>query len=436
MLDVVNFEVNGGSGGNGAVSFRREKFIPRGGPDGGDGGRGGDVVFIAANNISTLQEYSNTRIIQGRDGIKGRTKQRHGATGDDLIFYVPTGSIVWELAAQRHRIGVPVKDIAERGERIADLDENGMVFIAARGGRGGRGNKRFAKSTRQTPMFAQNGMVGQQKHLQIELKLLADVGLVGLPNAGKSTLLSTWSQAHPKIGSYEFTTLEPNLGVVYLGYDSFVAADMPGLIEGASQGVGLGHEFLRHIERTKVLIHLVDMSREDPVRDIRIIQGELASSGHNLEKKPVILALNKIDNLDASAQVELLEGEIRAEFGEFHQISGQSGEGLDNLANKALEQVRLNTQLPTASIPTLKPRVTETRRFSVLRQDDVTIRLAGETPEWWALTLDLQQEEARAEFFDRMRRLGVERELRKAGVKDGDRVKIRELVVVWDMQGK
>jgi len=239
-----------------------------------------------------------------------------------------------------------------------------------------------------------------------------------------------------KIGSYEFTTLEPNLGVVYLGYDSFVAADMPGLIEGASQGVGLGHEFLRHIERTKVLIHLVDMSREDPVRDIRIIQGELASSGHNLEKKPVILALNKIDNLDASAQVELLEGEIRAEFGEFHQISGQSGEGLDNLANKALEQVRLNTQLPTASIPTLKPRVTETRRFSVLRQDDVTIRLTGETPEWWALTLDLQQEEARAEFFDRMRRLGVERELRKAGVKDGDRVKIRELVVVWDMQGK
>ncbi|MEE2876140.1 MAG: GTPase ObgE, partial [Chloroflexota bacterium] len=299
MLDVVNFEVNGGRGGNGAVSFRREKFIPRGGPDGGDGGRGGDVVFIAANNISTLQEYSNTRTIQAPDGMKGRTKQRHGATGNDLIFYVPTGSIVWELTPQKHRVGVPVKDIAERGLRIADLDENGMVFIAARGGRGGRGNKRFAKSTRQTPMFAQNGMVGQQKHLQIELKLLADVGLVGLPNAGKSTLLSMWSQAHPKIGSYEFTTLEPNLGVVYRGYDSFVAADMPGLIEGASQGLGLGHEFLRHIERTKVLIHLVDMSREDPVQDIRIIQGELASSGHNLGKKPVILALNKIDNLDA-----------------------------------------------------------------------------------------------------------------------------------------
>jgi len=433
MLDVVNFEVNGGVGGNGAVSFRREKFIPRGGPDGGDGGRGGDIVFIAADNMSTLQEYSNTRIIQATNGVKGITKQRHGATGNDVMLYVPTGSIVWGIVSGSHQVGVPIKDVAECGERLADLDEDGMVFIAARGGRGGRGNKRFAKSTRQTPMFAQKGMIGQQRHLQIELKLLADVGLVGLPNAGKSTLLSMWSQAHPKIGAYEFTTLEPNLGVVYLGYDSFVAADMPGLIEGASQGVGLGHEFLRHIERTKVLIHLVDMSREDPVHDIRIIQGELASSGHNLDEKPVILALNKIDNPDAGAQVELLEHEIRAEFGEFYQISGQNGEGLSTLANKALEQVRLNTKPLTESIPVLKPKVTETRRFSVSSYGEGMTILAGETPEWWALTLDLQQEEARAEFFDRMKRLGVERALRKAGVTDGNKVKIRDLIVVWDM---
>jgi len=433
MLDVVNFEVIGGDGGDGAVSFRREKFIPRGGPDGGDGGRGGDVVFIAVNNISTLQEYSNTRTVQATGGVKGNTKQRHGATGDDVVLYVPTGSIVWGVMGDSHQVGVAVKEIAMNGERLADLDEDGMVFIAARGGRGGRGNKRFAKSTRQTPMFAQKGMVGQQKHLQIELKLLADVGLVGLPNAGKSTLLSMWSKAQPKIGAYEFTTLEPNLGVVYLGFDSFVAADMPGLIEGASKGVGLGHEFLRHIERTKVLIHLVDMSREDPIQDIRIIQGELASSGHNLGEKPVMLALNKIDDPDASVRVELLHDEIKDEFGDFFEISGQSGEGLDSLANKALEQVRLNTKAPSDSVPILKPKVTETRRFSVLSEDGKEPELVGETPEWWALTLDLQQEEARAEFFDRMKRLGVERELRRAGVKDGDRVKIRGLFVVWDM---
>ena len=433
MLDVVNFEVTGGAGGDGAVSFRREKFIPRGGPDGGDGGRGGDVVFIAADNISTLQEYSNTRTVQAANGVKGNTKQRHGATGADVVLYVPTGSILWGVPEGNHQIGVPLKEIDAGGERLADLDENGMVFIAARGGRGGRGNKRFAKSTRQTPMFAQKGMVGQQKHLQIELKLLADVGLVGLPNAGKSTLLSAWSQAQPKIGSYEFTTLEPNLGVVYLGYDSFVAADMPGLIEGASKGVGLGHEFLRHIERTKVLIHLVDMGREDPVQDIRIIQGELASSGHNLDQKPVILALNKTDNPDAKAQIELLEDEIRAEFGDFYEISGQSGEGLDNLANKALEQVRLDARTSSVSVPILKPKVTETRRFAVLSEDGKEPELKGETVEWWALTLDLQQEEARAEFFDRMKRLGVERELRRAGVRDGDRVKVRDLFVVWDM---
>ena len=282
-------------------------------------------------------------------------------------------------------------------------------------------------------MFAQKGMVGQHNHLQIELKLLADVGLVGLPNAGKSTLLSAWSKAQPKIGSYEFTTLEPNLGVVYLGYDSFVAADMPGLIEGASEGIGLGHEFLRHIERTKVLIHLVDMGREDPVQNIRIIQGELANSGHNLDQKPVILALNKIDNPDARAQLELLEDEIRAEFGDFYEISGQSEEGLDNLANKALEQVRSDAKTSSVSVPILKPKVTETRRFSVLSEDGKEPVLKGETVEWWALTLDLQQEEARAEFFDRMKRLGVERELRRAGVRDGDRVKVRDLFIVWDM---
>ena len=299
--------------------------------------------------------------------------------------------------------------------------------MIARGGRGGRGNKRFAKSTRQTPTFAQNGMDGQERLIQIELKLLADVGIVGLPNAGKSTLLTGWSRARPKIGAFEFTTLEPNLGVVYTNYDSFVAADMPGLIEGASEGVGLGHDFLRHIERTKVLVHVVDMSADDPLGDIELIDRELSEFGNGLADKPVIYALNKVDIEDSAVQIELLDEELEKRCRQRASISGLTGAGLQELADMALQQIRSTSANDPPAIQ-LKPAPLEREKFRVTRDENSNVDVLGDTAVWWASTLDLSHDEARAEFFDRMRRLGLDRELRKAGVSDGDSVRFLSLI--------
>jgi len=243
MIDCVEFEIVAGNGGNGIVSFLREKFVPQGGPDGGDGGRGGDVVLVADRRMSTLQQYRDQRVRRGGNGAQGGPNKMHGAAGRPLVLLVPVGSVIWDLDEAD-------PELEPNAVPFTDLDEHGATVIIARGGRGGRGNKRFATATRQAPTFAQRGQRGSQRRVRIELKLIADVGLIGIPNAGKSTLLGTWSRATPKIAAYPFTTLEPELGVVNLGYDSFVAADMPGLIEGASEGVGLGHDFLRHIERT------------------------------------------------------------------------------------------------------------------------------------------------------------------------------------------
>ena len=432
MLDVVNFNVQAGRGGDGHVSFRREKFVPRGGPDGGDGGRGGDVIFVAAEGLSTLQQYSNTRLVNAEDGKPGNTKQRHGSGGSDTTILVPVGSVIWDISDTAGSPGKIIKQVSENGNRIADLDAPGEAHVIARGGRGGRGNKRFAKSTRQTPTFAQRGMEGQERLVQIELKLLADVGIVGLPNAGKSTLLTRWSKARPKIGAFEFTTLEPNLGVVYTNYDSFVAADMPGLIEGASDGVGLGHDFLRHIERTKVLVHVVDMSTDDPLSDIDLIERELLEFGNGLADKPVIYALNKVDTEDSAAQIELLENELEERCRQRVPISGLVGTGLQELADMALQQVRL---APAAEVPVvrLKPEPLVKEKFRVVRDGKSNVDVFGDTAVWWASTLDLSHDEARAEFFDRMRRLGLERELRRAGVSDGDSVRLGSISVDWEM---
>ena len=432
MLDVVNFNVRGGRGGDGHVSFRREKFVPRGGPDGGDGGRGGDVIFMATEGLSTLQQYSNTRFVNAQDGKSGNTKQRHGAGGDDTTILVPVGSVIWDISETVGSPGKILKQVNERGNRIADLDVPGVAHVIARGGRGGRGNKRFAKSTRQTPTFAQSGMDGQERLIQIELKLLADVGIVGLPNAGKSTLLTGWSKARPKIGAFEFTTLEPNLGVVYTNYDSFVAADMPGLIEGASEGVGLGHDFLRHIERTKVLVHVVDMSADDPLRNIELIERELSEFGNGLADKPVIYALNKIDNEDSEIQIELLDEELAARYQQRVSISGLTGTGLQELADMALQQIRSTSANDPPTIQ-LKPAPAEKEKLRVVRDENLNVDVLGDTAVWWASTLDLTHDEARAEFFDRMRRLGLDRELRRAGVADGDSVRFGSISVDWEM---
>ena len=404
------------------VSLRREKFVPHGGPDGGDGGRGGSVVLIAERTVSGLGAFRDGRTRSAETGWPGGGGQRRGASGADSRLVVPEGCVVWDLDARE-------TDVA-----LADLTEHGAELVVARGGRGGWGNKRFATPTRRTPRFAQSGAEGEQRRLRLELKLLADVGLVGLPNAGKSTLLGAWSAAHPKVASYPFTTLEPELGVVELGYDSFVTADMPGLIEGASRGVGLGHEFLRHIERTRVLVHVLDMTREDPLADRVLIDEELMAFGHGLAEKPQLLALNKIDDPDAAAHVELLAGcfELGAVPG--LPISAATGEGTRVLAERAFQLLREQRagEAAAAAPPLLQPEPRVRERVRAERNAAGVVVVRGRTAEWLAATLDSEDAEARQELLDRLRRLGVQRALTRAGVEPGELVQIGVVELRWE----
>ena len=421
MIDQIEIEIAAGDGGNGAVSFRREKFAPRGGPDGGDGGRGGDVILQATRRLSTLDRYSDHAIRRAEPGAHGGPNQRRGASGKPLTLPVPVGTVVRD---------------AETGDLYADLAEDGASVVVARGGRGGGGNKRFATSTRQAPKFAQRGAPGDHRRLALDLKLLADVGLVGLPNAGKSTLLSAWSRARPKIAAYPFTTLEPELGVVDTGDDAFVAADMPGLIEGASAGVGLGHEFLRHIERTRLLVHVLDMTAEDPIANYRLINRELNDFGHGLAEKPQILALNKIDDPDALARIELIEDELDALEVPRFLISAASGEGTQELARAALWQLRelreAEEYAQAHEIPVLTPEPRRSGRYEAYLDEDGVAVVDGPTPNWLARTLELHDRDPREEFFGRMRRMGVHRSLRRLGVSEGDRVRVGGVEVRWE----
>ena len=418
VIDQVEFVVQAGAGGAGIASMRREKFVPHGGPDGGDGGRGGSVVLVADARVAGLGAYRDGRPRVAQAGHAGSSALRKGAAGEDLELPVPVGSIVWDGA-----------------QRLADLTGQGERVVVARGGRGGWGNKRFATPTRRAPRFAQKGAPGERRALRIELKLLADVGLVGLPNAGKSTLLGAWSAAHPRVAPYPFTTLEPELGVVELGYDSFVAADMPGLIEGASQGVGLGHEFLRHVERTRVLVHVLDMTRDDPLGDRDLINEELATFGHGLADKPQVLALNKIDDPDAAAHVELLEEQVAALGVPWLAISAAAGEGTMALARRAFqvlqEQLEREAREP-APAPLLQPEPRVRERVRAERGADGTAVVHGPTAEWLAMTLDIEDLEAREELLDRLRRLGVQRALTRLGVRMGERIRVGEVELTWE----
>ena len=314
LIDTATIEVRGGDGGSGCSSFRREKFVPRGGPNGGDGGHGGSVVFEAARGLSSLLDFRYRRHYKAEKGRNGSGANRRGRDGEDIVLLVPLGTIIREH---------------ESGEVIADLDEDGARIVIAKGGRGGRGNARFATPTEQAPRKFEGGRPGAELTVDLELKLLADVGLVGLPNAGKSTLLSHVSAARPKTGNFPFTTLSPVLGIVGHGSaDSFVMADLPGLIEGAHEGKGLGHRFLRHIERTRVLVILLDSSSETLMEDYRTLLGELESFGQGLSEKPRVVALNKSD----LSPEEVAPG---AAFGgeNVHRISGMTGHGLDGLTH-------------------------------------------------------------------------------------------------------
>ena len=331
FIDEATIRVVSGRGGDGAVSFRREKYVPRGGPDGGDGGRGGDVVLRADRNLATLIDQRLRRENFAPVGEPGGGANRTGASGASLVISLPVGTVIYDAADS----GAPP---------LADLTENGQAFVAARGGRGGRGNASFTSPTRQTPDFATKGRAGEERRLRLSLKLLADVGLVGFPNAGKSTLLRRISAARPRVAEYPFTTLFPHLGVVAVGERRFVVADIPGLIEGASEGAGLGDRFLRHIERTRVLVHLVDVGTallEDrsPVAAYDAIRKELAAYGAALDEREEIVALNKIDLIAERAVLLPIEATLRERCRAVHRISSATGEGLPELLGEVARRL-------------------------------------------------------------------------------------------------
>ena len=357
FVDEVDIHVLAGSGGNGCLSFRREKFVPRGGPDGGDGGSGGSIFIVATPTKNTLVDFRFHPEFKARRGQNGQGSNRTGQTSDDLEIGVPVGTLVYEKGAEGdlHLLG----DLAEEGQRV----------LVAKGGRGGRGNARFVSSTNRAPRRTEPGQDGEEKQLRLQLKLIADVGLIGFPNAGKSTLISRISAARPKIANYPFTTLVPNLGVVTLGDDrSFVVADVPGLIKGAHEGHGLGHQFLRHIERTKVLVHLVDVSGasgRDPIEDFDTILDELQRFSTAVAAKPQIVVANKMDAVDDPARVKTLERHVKKRKLPFLKISGASGDGVDTLLEAAWKEIvkgRVTPEAPTAI--RLKPDSTTTGESS------------------------------------------------------------------------
>jgi len=331
FIDEAQIRVKAGDGGNGCVAFRREKFVPRGGPSGGDGGRGGGVIMESSERHNTLVHFRFNPEHKAERGRHGEGSNRSGREGADVVLKVPVGTILYD---------------ADSGERVHDFARPDERVVIARGGRGGRGNARFATSTHQAPRECEPGRPGEERSYRLELKLLADVGLVGYPNVGKSTLISRISAARPKIADYPFTTLEPNLGVVAVGEEpeqvSFVVADIPGLIEGAHQGTGLGTQFLRHIERTRLLVHLVDVSdasgRPDPAKDFEVIMNELASFGAGLEKKPMLVAASKIDVANKQKLARLRQFCRRKKL-PFYSISGVTGEGIDKLKYAMAERV-------------------------------------------------------------------------------------------------
>ena len=330
FIDKARLHVQAGAGGRGSVSFRREKFVPRGGPDGGDGGKGGDVYLKATSSKNTLVDFQYLRHFRSRRGTHGQGGNRTGKSGNDLWIPVPVGTVIY----------------GDSGEIIADLNEDGTSVLVARGGRGGKGNSHFATPTAQAPEFAQEGEEGEAKYLNLELKLIADVGLLGFPNAGKSTLLSKISAARPKIASYPFTTLQPVLGVVTMDdHTTFVVADIPGLIEGASHGTGLGLQFLRHIERTRILLHLLDVSpnEESPVRRYQMLRKELAEYGRGLSKMPQIVVATKMDQADPKALSELQKYASRRSL-ELIEISAVTGKGVQDLLQRVQRELAVVLQ--------------------------------------------------------------------------------------------
>lgn len=424
FLDEVKIFVRSGDGGNGLVAFRREKYVPKGGPAGGDGGRGANVVFIVDEGLRTFMDYRYQKKFVAPNGENGMSKGMHGRKSKDLYLKVPPGTVIRDT---------------DTGEVLADLVEHEQEVIVARGGRGGRGNCRFATPSNPAPEIAENGEPGEERNLTLELKLMADVGLVGFPSVGKSTLLSITSKAKPKIADYHFTTLAPNLGVVETrDHRSFVMADLPGLIEGASQGVGLGHQFLRHIERTKVIVHVIDMSAtdgRDPYEDYKVINAELGEYNMRLLERPQVVVANKMDIPIASENLVEFKKRL-AEDGEdvdIVEISAFTRNNIDNLLYKISDILdntdpnmlyELDTEEESMENRVIYKHKPKDETFKITRDDTGAYVVSGPGIERAFLMTDFNRDASVRRFAQQMRSMGVDDALRERGCKNGDTVKI------------
>lgn len=417
FVDTAQIEIKAGGGGNGCVSFRREKYVAAGGPDGGDGGRGGDVIFEADPHLTTLMDFRYRKKYAAGRGSDGMARKCFGKDGEDLVIRVPAGTVIRDAAT---------------GLALADMSEAGKRFVAARGGNGGWGNAHFATATRQAPAFAKSGLPGGERSVTLELKLLADIGLVGFPNVGKSTLLSVISDARPKIANYHFTTLVPNLGVVTLGEEvSFVVADIPGIIEGAHTGVGLGHEFLRHVERTRLLIHVVDVSGSegrDPVGDFAAINEELARYNSSLAEKEQIIAANKLDLIGGDDRFITFKQEMERQGYRVFGISAATRQGVDELMRYAAERL---SKIPVPQV-TIEEEpeaavydASGDSGFAVTLEDDVYV-VSGRLIDRIMGSTNFADSDS-VQFFQRaLRSKGVIDALREAGAGEGDTVRMLE----------
>lgn len=412
FVDVANITVKGGHGGNGAVAFHREKYVAAGGPDGGDGGRGGSVVLKVDTNLATLMDFRYKKKYVAENGRDGTGLRMRGKSGNDLVIFVPPGTLVKDAAT---------------GKIIADLNAADSEFVAAKGGNGGWGNAHFSTATRQTPNFAKSGKPGQEREIVLELKLIADIGLLGFPNVGKSTFLSVVSDARPKIANYHFTTLIPNLGVVKMFEKNIIIADIPGIIEGANEGVGLGHEFLRHVERTKLLIHVVDVSGcegRDPVEDFELINSELEKYSAALALKPQIIAANKTDITSENLADFTRTMEDRGY--KVFPISAATRSGVDELLKYAYECLQNipDTEFEIEEILASEPEVSD--EFEVFVDDDGVYNVFGEQAEYIVNSTNFDDYES-LNFFQRvLRKKGIIDLLEDAGIRDGDTVRMAD----------
>ncbi|MDS1029417.1 GTPase ObgE [Bacillota bacterium LX-D] len=423
FYDYAKIYAKAGDGGNGVVSFRREKYVPEGGPNGGDGGRGGDIVLVADGSLGTLVDFKYKKHYKADRGQHGQGSNKHGSSAENLIIKVPVGTVVKN---------------ADTGEPIADLFAEGQKVVIAKGGRGGRGNARFLSNKNKAPRFAENGEPGEEIWVVLELKLLADVGLVGFPNAGKSTLISRISAAKPKVADYPFTTLTPNLGVVKYDEESFVVADIPGLIEGAHQGAGLGHNFLRHIERTRVIVHVVDMSTSiqsseqeqsaDPYYNFLAINKELELYNADLAKRPQIIAANKVDLPEAQAALQNFIAKVQGY--EVFPISAVTGAGVEKLLGR-IAQLLQEIGKPDYERESQEEKVRVVKvepqdRFKIDYVDGIYL-LSGKELEKHFVMTNFENEESLRRFQNIMKKMGVDDALRERGAKVGDTVRIKDL---------